>query len=266
MSALIKPRSNLRQRVYSGVVLVVIVLFAVYWGGLIFSELALLLGAAVYYEWLGMIHADATGRAYTFAWIGYGLFALAVILAGPSLSSLIILLAASLAVYFVFTRLKSSNSGKVAIGLFCFGLVVLALASIRQLPQGATLIVFLFFVVWATDIAAYFAGRHFGGAKLAPSISPNKTWSGAIGGLVCATLVGFVIAVNFLNFTVFAAIIFAVILSIVSQLGDLFESSLKRRFEIKDSGGILPGHGGVFDRVDGLLPASLVLFVLLSIF
>src|SRR5207244_9116237 len=117
-------------------------------------------------------------------------------------------------------------------------------------------LIFLFAVVWSTDIAAYFAGRALGGPKLAPSVSPKKTWSGAIAGLAAAIA----IAIGVANFGGLAGTLalsaIAVMLSVVAQAGDLFESALKRRFGAKDSGHLIPGHGGLMDRLDGFVAAA----------
>ena len=109
---------------------------------------------------------------------------------------------------------------------------------------------FLLTVVWASDIGAYGAGRLFGGPRLAPRISPGKTWSGGVGGLCAAVLAG----ACFGPFP--GALLVAALLGVVSQAGDLWESAIKRKFGVKDSGRIIPGHGGVLDRVDGLLAAA----------
>jgi phosphatidate cytidylyltransferase len=120
---------------------------------------------------------------------------------------------------------------------------------------GLVAILFLFAVVWTTDIAAYFAGRLAGGPKLWPAVSPNKTWSGAIGGVAGAIVVAFVFA-SFAALSHRAAVVLAVVLSVASQAGDLFESHLKRRFGVKDASHIIPGHGGVMDRLDGFIFAA----------
>ncbi|NJR13015.1 MAG: phosphatidate cytidylyltransferase [Phyllobacteriaceae bacterium] len=129
------------------------------------------------------------------------------------------------------------------------------------LAGGLGAVLVLFAIVWGTDIGAYFVGRKIGGPKLAPRISPGKTRSGAVGGIAVAALAAFVVSA-ITGFGHPAGVFFAaVFVSIVSQLGDLFESFLKRRFHIKDSGWIIPGHGGVFDRVDGLIPAAIAFLV-----
>ncbi len=120
---------------------------------------------------------------------------------------------------------------------------------------GLVAIFFLFAVVWMTDIAAYFVGRIFGGPKLWPAVSPNKTWSGALGGLAGAVLAAFVVA-SFAALSHRAAIVLAALLSVASQAGDLFKSHLKRRFGAKDASHIIPGHGGVMDRLDGFIFAA----------
>lgn len=116
---------------------------------------------------------------------------------------------------------------------------------------------FLLAVVWASDIGAYAAGRLLGGPKLAPAVSPSKTWSGAAGGLVAALLAGFGVAAWQGALPPGPpALLAAVLLGIASQAGDLLESWIKRRCQVKDSSGLIPGHGGLLDRVDGLLAAA----------
>jgi len=128
---------------------------------------------------------------------------------------------------------------------------------------GLSLVIYITFVVWATDIGAYFAGRYFGGPKLAPSISPKKTWAGLGGGLAAAIGIG-VVCYTFSPYpaTFGGGLVISVLLSLVAQLGDLFESWLKRRAGVKDSGQLIPGHGGALDRLDGMLAAA-PLFALL---
>jgi phosphatidate cytidylyltransferase len=109
-------------------------------------------------------------------------------------------------------------------------------------------------VVWATDIGVYFAGRAIGGPKLWPRVSPKKTWAGAIGGFVASLLVAIGFSTSDLGKTL-PLVILAAMLSVAAQLGDLFESAIKRRFGVKDSGHIIPGHGGVMDRLDGFVAA-----------
>jgi phosphatidate cytidylyltransferase len=122
--------------------------------------------------------------------------------------------------------------------------------------------VWIFAVVWATDIGAFAAGRTFGGPRLAPRFSPNKTWAGLSGGVVCAAAVGGVTAMLMASTSVIALVLLSGVLAVVAQAGDLAESIAKRHFGVKDSSGLIPGHGGLLDRLDGMLtviPAVAVL-------
>ena len=126
----------------------------------------------------------------------------------------------------------------------------------RDPALGFVAIAFLFAVVWVTDIAAYFAGRALGGPKLWPAVSPKKTWSGAIGGTL-AGIVAAILTVKLLGVSVSPMLVLvAGLLSVVAQAGDLLESAVKRHFGAKDAGSIIPGHGGVMDRLDGFLTAA----------
>ncbi len=123
---------------------------------------------------------------------------------------------------------------------------------------GFLAMVLLFAIVWSTDILGYFAGRTFGGPKLMPAISPKKTWSGAIAGTLGAMIVAVLVARLFGSFSVVAIAAIALLLSVMAQLGDLLESWVKRQFGAKDASHLIPGHGGVMDRLDGFWAATLV--------
>jgi phosphatidate cytidylyltransferase len=139
----------------------------------------------------------------------------------------------------------------------------LALIWLRGLPQvGLQVVIWLLAVVWATDIVAYLVGRAVGGPRLAPHISPGKTWSGLCGGVVAAALAGTVTAGVTGSERLLHAAGLGGLLAIVAQIGDLIESALKRRAGVKDSGSLIPGHGGVLDRLDGLMLAAPVLALL----
>jgi len=147
--------------------------------------------------------------------------------------------------------------GWVTAGIPYAGLLGLAPIVLRSDAQyGFLAIVFLFAVVWATDILAYFIGRAVGGPKLAPNISPKKTWSGAIGGVAAAIAAAVAIALAAGLANMAALALLAAVLSIVAQAGDLFESALKRQFGAKDSSQLIPGHGGLMDRLDGFVTAA----------
>jgi phosphatidate cytidylyltransferase len=165
--------------------------------------------------------------------------------------------------WFALVRAMTLGSGaKAALELLGPVLVVGAMAGLWFIRDqlGVTAALWVFGMVWATDIGAYFAGRAFGGARLAPKISPSKTWSGLIGGMIAALIASATIGDR-------AGIIgvplwIGLFMGLLAQLGDLAQSWMKRRAGVKDSGKLIPGHGGLFDRVDGVLPVALLLGVL----
>lgn len=177
---------------------------------------------------------------------------LAILWAGGFLFSILIVLAALLMLreWDSLTELESSSWGLA--GLFYVAIPCASLLWLRELDLK--LVLYVLFAVWATDIGAYFAGRIIGGAKLAPAISPSKTWAGLGGGMTAAGIVGGLCHLfSPYPLTIWSAIIFAMVLAVIAQAGDLFESWLKRRAGVKDSSSLIPGHGGILDRVDGLI-------------
>lgn len=142
---------------------------------------------------------------------------------------------------------KWLHGGIAYVGLFASSLIYL-----RNLEDGRGVVMLILLIVWATDIAAYFTGRMVKGPKICPKISPSKTWSGLAGGMVAAAFVGAFASVFTHSLGMFFMIILCAFLAVVSQAGDFFESWVKRQFDVKDSGNIIPGHGGLMDRVDGL--------------
>lgn len=136
----------------------------------------------------------------------------------------------------------------------------LAFFALREGDRGAIVLVTMLLFVWTTDIAAYFAGRGFGGPRLASSPSPNKTWAGSLGALICTSLLGGAVG-GFLGEPVLAWGALALAVSVVAQAGDLFESAIKRRAKVKDMSQLIPGHGGFLDRLDSLMAASLFFYL-----
>jgi phosphatidate cytidylyltransferase len=172
------------------------------------------------------------------------------------------LAAGALAAFFV-ARQRGDNPLWHAGGVIYIGLPSLALVGLRIFPsQGALVVLGLFLVVWATDTGALVFGKLIGGRKIAPRLSPGKTWAGTIGGSVTAAVV-FALYIAFFGFNVWLAMLFGFIFSFAAHGGDLFESLVKRRFGRKDSGGLIPGHGGVLDRMDSMFAASVVLAILI---
>jgi phosphatidate cytidylyltransferase len=166
----------------------------------------------------------------------------------------------------LFNRLKILNLFLMVLGILYIVVPSLILIWLRNNgPEGVYFVLWFLIVIWSTDVGAYFFGKSIGGVKLAPKISPNKTWAGFFGGLgsaVVATLIfGFIFHPFWDGYLLFWA---CVGLSIIGQVGDLFESWCKRRLGVKDSGKIIPGHGGVLDRVDSILLSAPVagLFVI----
>jgi phosphatidate cytidylyltransferase len=252
--------TELRLRIISALVLGAAVLAATYWGGLVFTLLAILISLLIFHEWSSMAGFFGTDRfAFAYGWICVLLVAWETY-AGNALSGLLLLLGFTLGG--VIACLIRRKPMWLPAGIFYAGLSGLSLAHLRGVGHdGLITILFLFAIVWGTDILAYFVGRAIGGPKLAPSISPGKTWSGAIGGAVAGTIAGcLVIYFAGADFSVWLPLI-ALVLSAFSQIGDLFESWVKRRFGVKDSSHLIPGHGGVMDRVDGLVFACFLTFL-----
>ena len=165
---------------------------------------------------------------------------------------------------FVAGRNREDNPYWHAGGVLYIGLAAMALVALRSIPiapRGTEIVLGLFLIVWSTDTGALIFGKLIGGAKLAPTISPGKTWAGTIGGSVCAALV-YGLYIAFFSFPVLLAMLFALLFSATAHLGDLFESFVKRRFGTKDSGGLIPGHGGALDRMDSTFAAAPVMALL----
>jgi phosphatidate cytidylyltransferase len=194
---------------------------------------------------------------------GLALAALALVLAyvgGLAFNVLVLAVAGLMA--FEWRRLcsgatsRSSRASWLAIGLAYIAVPCMAVVWLRAEPLGRETILWLFTVVWGTDIGAYFAGRRLGGPKLAPRTSPGKTWSGLGGGVAAAAAVGGATAIVLDLPHLPQLVLTSALLALVAQAGDLWESKVKRRFGAKDSGTLIPGHGGVLDRLDGLMAAA----------
>jgi phosphatidate cytidylyltransferase len=170
----------------------------------------------------------------------------------------VLVAAGATAVFYEWTRISRGWGASWYIGGFLYALIAaLSLLWIRdRVDNGIALVMWVFLIVWATDVGAYLAGKSIGGPKLAPVISPNKTWAGFYGGVAAATLLGGA----WVYFAGLSGIflLLAPLFSAAAQGGDLFESWMKRRAGLKNSGNLLPGHGGVFDRLDGLLPVAVL--------
>lgn len=240
---------DLRRRVLSALLLAPIALACLWFGGGLWSGLLTIAALGLCQEW-SRLCGVRTVNAVALAVPGAVLLAAAAALIGMTAAALGILVAGFL-ITWAFSRRVS-----LAGGVFYLGLALVALAWLRADPEaGLANVLFVLLIVWASDIGAYCAGRTFGGPHLAPRISPSKTWSGAVGGLVAAMAVGAAVAA-WQGGVSPRVLVVAGVLGIASQAGDLFESALKRHYGVKDSGNLIPGHGGLLDRLDGLLAAA----------
>ncbi len=252
--------SNLQQRVVSAVILIVAVLCLTWIGGFAFRLLAAAIASAMLFEWISMTPGGLKPGHRVLAFALFAAVAAGLLFGLGAMSMLVVILVAGVAASIIA---ETGGQGLwVAKGFGYAAFSGFALAFLRgDADSGLIAILFLFAVVWLTDIMAYFTGRFFGGAKLAPSISPGKTWSGAIGGTIGGVAAGMIVA-SMAGTASYGIFVVALALSIVSQLGDLFESHIKRQAGVKDSSHLIPGHGGVMDRVDGLVAAAIALYVI----
>jgi phosphatidate cytidylyltransferase len=244
---------NLLMRVIAALILAPLAIAIAYAGGLLWTALVTSVVIGLYVEWLMIVGLVREPRV-----VASGIVALAAaglcLAAGRIEASL-----AVLAIGVVATALLSPERRNwAAAGFFYAGAAEVASVLVRLNPaKGFVALMFVLLIVWVTDIGGYFAGRGIGGPKLWPRVSPKKTWAGAIGGFVASLAV----AAGFAAFDLGRTgplLLLGAMLSIVSQLGDLFESAVKRRFGVKDSSHIIPGHGGLMDRLDGFVAAVVV--------
>jgi phosphatidate cytidylyltransferase len=241
---------NLVMRIGSAVVLVPVAIAAAYAGGWYWTALVTLCGIGLFVEWLVVI-----GAAGNVALVVTGVGVLAIstpFLALQNIGAAFFVLA--LGVIGVAFRASTARSWAIAGFLYAAAALVSSIVLRLDRTEGFVALVFVLLVVWCTDIGGYFAGRAVGGPKLWPRISPNKTWAGAIGGFVASLIVAGGFGASGFGKTGSLLMIGAA-LSVASQLGDLFESAVKRRFGVKDSSRIIPGHGGLLDRLDGYVAA-----------
>jgi phosphatidate cytidylyltransferase len=264
----LSDRENFLRRTGSAAVLAPLAIAAAFVGGWIFVAACLVTAALVLWEWSILVARAADWRI-----LAPGLPALcvaAVLAHGPWPGMAIAAVAlGALAAALVAAAPQPqpdqppAGAGWAAAGVVYAGVLLISPILLRSDPQlGFAALAFLFATVWATDIFAYFAGRSLGGPLLAPRLSPKKTWSGAAGGLAGGVVAGAVVAYASAGTHPAAAGVLALILSIAAQGGDLLESSVKRRFGAKDTSALIPGHGGVMDRVDGFLVAALIAVVI----
>jgi phosphatidate cytidylyltransferase len=246
---------ELGKRIVSAAVLAPPVLAAIYFGPPYSDLLVVLAAGLMAWEWARISGAGKFDAALCVA-VGAVILSLFSGILGYYRIAVWVLLVGSMGVAVLWPRSRGQKPAWPAFGVLYVGLACLAFQWLRV--QSLELVLFLLFIVWATDIAAFFVGRRVGGPKLAPGISPKKTWSGLGGGIAGAATTGgvaaFVFGWNPVGFAIAGGF-----LAVVAQGGDLLESQLKRRYGVKDASRIIPGHGGVLDRADGVMAASLVM-------
>ena len=241
--------SDLRKRVASALVLVPLAIGCLWWGGVPFVLIVCCAALGMGREWAMLCHGGVWRLPG--AILALSLLAVAVLTGiGLPLAALAALGIAGAALCW---------SGRVfAFGAPYIGVAVIAMIWLRADPvAGFSNVLFLLLIVWASDIGAYVVGRLCGGRKLAPAISPGKTWSGAGGGLIAAIAAAGIVAICLdPAASIWRAGLLGAILGVTAQVGDLFESGIKRYFGVKDSGQSIPGHGGLLDRLDAVLLAA----------
>jgi phosphatidate cytidylyltransferase len=241
---------NLLMRIAAALVLAPLAIGAAYAGGWYWTALVTIGAIGLFVEWLAVTYT-ARNVPVTIAGV-VALVLMAPFLAvGNVVGALVVLALGLIAVGFRVTEPRMW-----AVAGFLYAAVAQVASVVVRLDEakGLAALILVLLVVWATDIGGYFAGRAIGGPKLWPRVSPKKTWSGAIGGFVASLLVAIGFSASDLGKTL-PLVILAAMLSVAAQFGDLFESALKRRFGVKDTSHIIPGHGGVMDRLDGFVAA-----------
>lgn len=254
-----------RLRVLSAFALLPVALAAVVLGGWVFVACIALMVAGIALEW-GRLSARRfglqSGRLAGGAALVVGLISTLVMASGRPEAALVCLLGGTL-LSGVVAWVAGGPPVSTSLGVAYVGVPALSLIWLRAAPElGLSAVLWLLVVVWTTDTAAYFAGRGIGGPRLAPRISPSKTWSGLCGGMLGAALTGALTTWLFGSERLLQAAGLGAVLAVVAQLGDLAESAAKRAARVKDSGSLIPGHGGILDRVDGLLFAAPALALL----
>lgn len=252
--------SELFQRVVAATILIPVALAAVYFGGWAFSLLAAIAVTLMICEWEPATGGERTGR-HTLVGIITALAALSVVSFG-SFQWALILIGVGTFVDLIVPRRHGTYSHWPAVGLIAIGIPAVCLVWLRGASEGMTVIVWLLVVLWATDSGAYFVGKWIGGARLAPTISPGKTWAGFVGGTGAGVLVGVATVTVLPDISTIRAVLASILVSLAGQGGDLAVSAVKRRFGVKDMGTIIPGHGGVLDRLDSLLFGAMAVVAL----
>jgi phosphatidate cytidylyltransferase len=240
--------SDLATRTLSGAAMIVLALAALWFGGIAFWVLTSLAAMLMLAEWGDLVQSDPKHKRLTLYAGCVPLAIMSPLAAGADFFALGLTIGSAFFVTII------TRKPRLGFGIAYVAIPALALLYLRGREDGLLLATWTLATVWVTDIGAFAAGRSIGGPKLAPSVSPNKTWAGLIGGVISALVLGLMLWWFFgLRLQLALA---SPILAVIAQIGDLYESWLKRQAGVKDSGTILPGHGGVLDRLDGLVPVA----------
>jgi phosphatidate cytidylyltransferase len=258
-----KPKDGLMLRVLSAAFMVPAGLSVVWFGGNVLLIVGMLVAIGMWSEWWSVV----TKTQISFLWglAGLVLCLSVYLLCKVQINPLLTLMGQGSIFFIIF----ASRGVRQAVWLTLGGLLVAGAVSGLILVRGDTfhnllLALIVMINVWISDIAAYFAGKGFGGPRLSPQGSPNKTWSGATGAVICTALVGALTA-GLVGSSVINWLLFSGLISFVGQFGDLGESYWKRHFNVKDSGSLIPGHGGLLDRLDSFTAVLICLAILLLI-
>jgi phosphatidate cytidylyltransferase len=245
-------RSNLQMRIMAALVLAPLALAAAWFGGWFWTILVTLTVVGLFGEWM-MVIGNLRPNALMWGFAALGVAGLVLGYGSTEIAHLII----ALGLFAMFLFSAREHKSWAAIGLAYTAAPLFSSILLRKDPvYGLQAIIFVFAVVWITDIMGYFVGRSVGGPKLWVRVSPKKTWSGAAGGIVGSMIFAAAFAESGYG-ALIPMLMLATVISIISQAGDLFESAVKRRFDVKDSSQIIPGHGGLLDRLDGFMTAIL---------
>lgn len=253
--------SDLAVRAFSAFCIGVPFVLAVYAGWPYFDILLVFAAALLAWEWFRLVLATEALRANGLAFLGGVSAGVVVAALAPVWLAIAAVVVATCVVFVASGRNRWLAAGVPYLALPCISLLWLR----HHMDGGLATVFWLLAVVWASDIGAYFSGRLIGGPKLAPAVSPNKTWAGFAGGAVAAALAGAISVAIDGRGAVWPIVVVSVMVGICAQGGDLLESWMKRHFGVKDTSRLIPGHGGVLDRVDGLMTAAVLLALIAAL-
>lgn len=265
--------NNLLLRVITAALLAPLVFYLTWKGGIAYELMVLAAIGAALFEYLSMVEGRSSPVAFALTWaagLGLAVASTTELFHSHAWALLVPGVMLLLLVHLLVPGQKPASFERAALavaGVFYAGALPACLLHLRMVEQGWALVFLAMMITWGSDTAAYFTGRSLGKHKLHPTVSPGKTWEGAIGGLAGAVLASLLAWATFLpRIGWLHAILVALMAGVLAQLGDLVESLLKRNMSVKDSGRLLPGHGGMLDRIDALMFAVPAVWIYVTIF